>query len=120
MESINTDFPRGLFKAYAEGRITRNNFEAVFSEWQKRHGINYDCKGDADKNGIYVLYRGVKATIKGDFLVWCNGVKPVGKLLKRPDIQSARSVFEFKRKVDFSILREWLWKGGTRCRELTR
>lgn len=120
MEAIKTDFPRGLFKAYSEGRTTRGNFEAVFSEWQKQHGINYSCKGDADKNGIYAVYRGVKATIKGDFLVWCNGVKLVGKHLKRPDIQSARSIFEFKRKVDFALLREYLWKGGTRCREVTR
>lgn len=120
MEEMKTDFPRGLFKAYSEGKITRTNFEAVFSEWQKRHGISYDCKGKADKNGIYVVYRGVKSTIKGDFLVWCNGVKPVGKRFKKPDIQSARSVFEFKRKVDFALLREYLWKGGGRCREVTR
>lgn len=122
MEGMKADFPRGLFEAYAEGRITRAHFEVVFSEWQKqkRHGINYGCKGAADRNGIYVFYRGVRATIKGASLVWCNGVKSVGKRLKRPDIQSAGSVFEFKRKVDFSILREWLWKGGTRCRELTR
>ena len=29
------DFPRGLFEAYADGKITRAHFEAEFSAWQK-------------------------------------------------------------------------------------
>ena len=113
------DFPRGLFEAYADGKITRAHFEAEFSAWQKAHGMNFGCKGTGDRNGVYVTYRGVTATIRGDRLVWCMGVKPAGKRFKRLDIRSAKTVFEFKRKVDFALLREYLWKGGGRCRELT-
>lgn len=57
-----TDFPRSLFEAYAEGKLTRNAFESYFSEWQKRNGANFDCKGSADSKGVYVHYRGKKAT----------------------------------------------------------
>ena len=49
-----TDFPRSLFEAYAEGKLTRNAFESYFSEWQKKHGMNFDCKGSADSKGVYV------------------------------------------------------------------
>ena len=70
-----TDFPRALFEAYAEGKTTRNAFGSYFSEWQKRNGANFDCKGSADSKGVYVHYRGKKATIQGDLLVWCAGIK---------------------------------------------
>lgn len=120
MEEMAKDFPNELFKAYSENRITRNDFVQRFSEWQKRHGINYGCKGTADKNGVRITYRGVTATIKGGLLVWCNGVKPVGRCKKAFDWRSAESIFEFKRMVDFALRDEWLWKGGGKCRELTR
>lgn len=113
-----TDFPRSLFKAYAEGKLTRNAFELYFSEWQKRHGANFDCKGSADSKGVYVHYRGKTATIQGNVLVWC-GIKPAWFGRKLLDRQSSRSVFEFRRKVDFALLKEKLWKGGCGCRELT-
>ena len=119
MEDLAKDFPHELFKAYADKKITRTHFTVVFSEWQKKHGMNFDCKGSGDRNGVYVTYRGVTAAIKGNSLVWCAGIKPVGKRRKRLDIQTAETVFDFQRKVDFALLREWLWKGGTKCREVT-
>ena len=114
-----TAFPRSLFEAYAEGKLTRNAFVSYFSEWQKRNGVNFDCKGSADSKGVYVHYRGKKATIQGDLLVWCAGIKPARFGRRQLDWQSAKSVFEFCRKVDFALLKEKLWKGGCGCRELT-
>ena len=113
------DFPRGLFEAYAERRITRTHFEFVFAEWQRRHGMNYNCKGTADMQGLYVTYRGVTATVQGGRLVWRMGVNPAVKRLRRTDMRSAESVSEFRRKVDFALREEYLWKGGFRCREIT-
>ena len=118
MEDMGNGFPTGLFKAFAEKKITRARFEFAFAEWQKRQGVNFDCKGTGD--GVYVHYRGVKAEIRNGMLVWCAGVKPAGKYIRRLDWKSAGSIFEFKRMVDFDILLEYLWKGGGRCRELTR
>ena len=103
------DFPRGLFEAYAENRTTRTHFTVCFAEWQRRHGMRYDCKGTADKQGLYVTYRGVTATVQGGRLVWRMGVKPA----------AAKTLFGFKRAVDFALLEEYLWKGGFRCREIT-
>lgn len=53
-----TEFPHRLFEAYAEKRITRSEFMVRFSAWQKAHGIDYGCRGTADKAGTYVTYRG--------------------------------------------------------------
>lgn len=118
MEDLAKDFPHELFKTYADKKITRTHFTVVFSEWQKKHGMNFDCKGSADSKGVYVHYRGKKATIQGDLLVWC-GIKPARFGRRQLDWQSAKSVFEFRRKVDFALLKEKLWKGGCGCRELT-
>ena len=114
-----TEFPHRLFEAYAEKRITRSEFMVRFSAWQKARGIDYGCRGTADKAGTYVTYRGLTATLRGDRLMWCAGVKPAGRRCKRLDIRSAAGIFEFRRKVDSALLREYLWKGGDRCREMT-
>ena len=85
-----TNYPLGLITNYRAGNITRQQFIKQFSDWQKSQGINYDCKGYADKSGVYMTYRGIKATIRNGLLCWKNN--------------TAKTVFEFQRKVDFSKL----------------
>ena len=87
-------YPIELITSYRAGKISRQQFTKQFSDWQKSHGINYDCKGTADERGVHVEYRGVTATIRD------------GKLNCEPAhflCHEANSVFEFRRKVDFSL-----------------
>ena len=83
-----TNYPLGLITNYRAGNITRQQFTKQFSDWQKSRGINYDCKGTADERGVHVEYRGVTAIIRDGLLTWKNN--------------TAKTVFEFQRKVDFS------------------
>ena len=82
-----TNYHLVLITNYRAGNITRQQFTKQFSDWQKSRGINYDCKGTADKNGVYLTYRGIRAEIRNGLLCWKNN--------------TAKTVFEFKRKVDF-------------------
>lgn len=81
-------YPIQLITDYRAGKISRQQFIKQFSEWQKANTINFDCKGTADRNGTYLEYRGIKATIRNGLLCWKNN--------------TAKTVFEFQRKVDFS------------------
>ena len=87
-EWIMSDYPIELITNYRAGKINRQQFTKQFSDWQKSHGINFDCKGYADKSGVYMTYRGIKAAIRNGLLCWKNN--------------TAKTVFEFQRKVDFS------------------
>lgn len=114
-----TDFPRGLFAQYAEKAITRAQFIASFTAWQMARGMDYTCRGYAYYPGMTgVTYRGKSAVFSDGEAIWVIGScrdergKPVCVC------DTARSVTEFKRKVDFAQLREYLWKGGDRCREV--
>lgn len=113
-----TDFPHGLFALYAEKEITRERFIAGLAAWQKSRGVNFDCKGTGDRYGVHLAYRGVRATISGGFICWYGEAFTDRKGRTRRDKQTARTVFEFRRMVDFALLREFPWKGGDRCREL--
>lgn len=93
MTKRNTSsYPIELITCYRAGKICRQQFTKQFSDWQKSRGINYDCKGTADRNGTYLTYRGIKAAIRNGILCWRNN--------------TAKTVFEFCRKVDFSKQRE--------------
>ena len=81
-------YPIQIITSYRAGKISRQQFIKQFSDWQKAQGINYDCKGYADKSGVYMTYRGIKAAIRNGLLCWKN--------------KTAKTVFEFQRKVDFS------------------
>lgn len=81
-------YPIELITNYRAGKISRQQFQQQFSDWQKSHGINFDCKGYADKSGVYMTYRGIKAAIRNGILCWRNN--------------TAQTFFEFQRKVDFS------------------
>ena len=81
-------YPIQIITDYRAGKISRQQFTKQFSDWQKAQGINFDCKGYADKSGVYMTYRGIKAAIRNGLLCWENN--------------TAKTVFEFQRKVDFS------------------
>ena len=89
-----TNYPLGLITNYRAGKISRQQFQQQFSNWQKSNGINFDCKGTADRSGVYITYRGIRAEIRnGTLHFFSDGRK------------TAQSVFEFRRKVDFSLNR---------------
>ena len=81
------NYPIQIITSYRAGKISRQQFQQQFSDWQKLHGVNYDCKGTAYRNGMYLTYRGIKAEIRNGLLCWKNN--------------TAKTVFEFQRKVDF-------------------
>ena len=92
MKKRNSNYPTQIITNYRAGKTSRQQFIKQFSDWQKAQGINYDCKGYADKSGVYMTYRGIKAAIRNGLLCWKN--------------HTAQTIFEFCRKVDFSKQRE--------------
>lgn len=85
-----TNYPQDIITAYAERKISRGQFKNRFAEWQKKQGRDYSCKGTADKQGVYLTYRNITATIKNDTLHF-----------KTYTNDTASTPFEFRRKVDF-------------------
>lgn len=81
-------YPIELITKYRAGKISRQQFTKQFSDWQKENGLNFDCKGTADKSGIYLHYRGITGTIKNGVIQWG------GKI-------TAKSIFIFMRQVDY-------------------
>ena len=113
MAKRNTsDYPIELITNYRAGKISRQQFRQQFSDWQKAHGINYACKGTADEWGVHVEYRGVTATIRDGVLHFFTGSYIDPKTNCRRYIRNtAKSVFEFCRLIDFSKCREGAkWK----------
>lgn len=99
----NNSYPLQLVKAFRAGEITRQQFINKFTLWQKSCGINFYCKGSADQNGTYLTYRGIVGTIKNGVIKFT--AKTAGKDWVYIN-ETAKSVFEFCRKVDFSKQRE--------------
>lgn len=98
-------YPIQLITDYGAGKISRQQFQKKFSDWQKSNGINYDCKGTADKRGVYITYRGIRAEITGGILrFFADGRK------------TAESVFEFRRKADFILNRRKPWNTYPKAR----
>ena len=95
-----SDYPFELITNYRAGKISRQQFTKQFSDWQKSRGINYDCKGYADKSGVYITYRGIVGKIKSGIIKFSrqNIRQRLGYINK-----NAKTVFEFRRKVDFSL-----------------
>lgn len=85
-----TNYPQDIITAYAERKISREQFKNRFAEWQKKQGRDYACKGMADKQGVYLTYRNITATIKNNKLHF-----------KTYTGDTAYTPFEFRRKVDF-------------------
>ena len=82
----NNSYPLQLVKVFRAGEITRQQFINKFTLWQKSCGINFDCKGYADKSGVYITYRGIKAEIRNGLLCWKNN--------------TAKTIREMKNKID--------------------
>lgn len=97
----NNPYPLQLVKAFRAGEITRQQFITDFRNWQKSNGINFDCKCKSDRSGTYLTYRGITGTVKNGEIKFIT--KTAGK-------ETAKSVFEFCRKVDFqnSVSVEWI------------
>ena len=85
-----TDRPQDIIAAYAERKINKVQFKNRFAEWQKKQDLDYSCKGTADKQGVYLTYRNITATIKNGILHF-----------KTYTNDTANTLFEFCRKVDF-------------------
>ena len=94
-----TNYPLVLITNYRAGKISRQQFIKQFSDWQKSHGINYDCKGTTDRLGVHIEYRGTTATIRDGKLSFITEPNSPTHFLWH----EANSVFEFRRKVDFSL-----------------
>ena len=94
-------YPLALVKNYSAGEISRQAFMQAFSSWQKSNGINFACKGTADRQGVHVEYRGVTATIRDGKLSFITGdnCEPNSPT----HWHEANSVFELRRKIDFSL-----------------
>ena len=97
----NTDnFPRELCAAYAEKKISRTQFVAEFSAWQRTVcGDAFVCKGTFDKNGLHISYRGFEATVK-DGVLWYD--RKNGICSKEATLVSA--VAEFRQAVDTAYM----------------
>ncbi|WP_147613048.1 carbohydrate binding domain-containing protein [Treponema pectinovorum] len=100
-----TDYPFDVIKEFATKKITKENFINAFADWQKMQGLDFDCKGVSVGKHIGVTYRAKLAVIKkGELCFYCVSVSKKG----RKKIQEVRvkSIFEFRRKVDFLIFEE--------------
>ena len=91
-------YPIQIITDYRAGKISRQQFVKQFGQWQKLQGTSFNTKGTADKSGVYLTYRGTRAEIRNGILhFFSDGWK------------TARSVFEFRRKVDFLLNRSKPW-----------
>ena len=99
----NNSYPLQLVKVFRAGEITRQQFINKFTLWQKSCGINFDCKGYADKSGVYITYRGIVGKIKSGIIKFL--VKTSGKDWVYIN-KNAKTVFEFRRLIDFSKCNE--------------
>ena len=97
------NYPIQIITNYRAGKISRQQFTKQFSDWQKAQGINFDCKGYADKSGFYITYRGIIGKIKSGSIIFL--VKTSGKDWVYIN-KTAKNVFEFRRLIDFSKCRE--------------
>lgn len=90
------DYPIRLFKSYADRKIDRATFIQLFTNWQIKNQIDYRTRGYCNAKGVYVKYRGIKARVCGNVLAWSlDGV-----------VCNAKSMLEFRRKVDLLQIRE--------------
>ena len=87
------NYPKAAIENYRAGKISRREFMAQFSQWQKSQGMSFDTKGTADKNGTYLTYRGITAEITNGILRWKNN--------------TAKTLFEFERQVDYAFNQEF-------------
>ena len=95
------NYPIQIITNYRAGKISRQQFQQQFSDWQKSRGINYDCKGTADRSGFHIAYRGTTAIICDGVLHFYTSYKDEKTNCRRFIRSTAKSIFEFCRKIDF-------------------
>ena len=86
------NYPQDIIELYTNKKISKEEFIKQFSEWQKRNGIDYSFNKTVDNSGVYFTYRNITATIKNDKLHF-----------KTYQNDTAKTPFEFRRKVDFYL-----------------
>ena len=87
-----TNYPKDIFEAYSNQQINKEEFIKQFSKWQKMNELDYSCKKTVDSSGVYFTYRNITATIKNNKLHF-----------KTDQNDTAKTPFEFRRKVDFYL-----------------
>ena len=97
------DYPRDIIAAYASGAITRAQFKNHITAWQKSRGIDYNCKGYGSHGSIYLTYRGFNGIIHGSTIGFITDTYKDKRGHRRYVRDTAETVFEFCRKVDFAI-----------------
>ena len=83
----------GLFEVSNFGRIREHGT----GKMQRRFGIDYRVRGLADRNGVYVVYRGQIAEAHGNIFAWTWGGR-----------KYAHNLADFKRCVDRQKIKEVL------------
>ena len=98
-KGIVMDYPtlERMMKDYRAGKISREQFKAEFGKMQRRFGIDYRVRGLADKNRVYVVYRGQVAEAHGNIFAWTWGGR-----------KYAHNLTDFKRCVDRQKIKEAL------------
>ena len=91
------EYPSELINSLKAKKITRQQFIYLMRAWQIAHGINYSCKGTADKDAVWVIYMGVCGMLDGGRILW----------LEDGQKRTANSFFEFKRQVNYMKNRHW-------------
>lgn len=89
--------PTTLFKAYSDGKITRDKFIYELRTYQQLNGLDYECRGRADKYGTHFEYRGVIGTINNGAI---HFILEHRKGFKKC---TALNETEFCRMIDFHI-----------------
>ena len=89
------EYPKKLIASFANGEITKKEFERMFAAYQRKNGVDFSCRGFGDSSGLYVTYREQKAVLKNGILQWSYG-----------KTKTAKNLFEFRRKIDAQILGE--------------
>lgn len=91
-----SEYPLNLFISYSEQKITKAQFINGLSNWQKSHGLNFDCKGVAVGKFVGITYRGKMAIIHNNLI--CFSYFSQNKKIVNA---KAKSILEFRRKIDF-------------------
>lgn len=54
-------YPKKLIASFANGKISKKEFERIFAVYQRLNGVDFSSRGFGDSSGLYVTYRGQRA-----------------------------------------------------------
>ena len=86
------NYPKEIFASYTERVISREEFIAQLSEWQRENGIDHSCDLTIEGSKVYFTYRNITAIVKNKTLHF-----------RTYHDEEADTPFEFCRKVDFYL-----------------